>query len=103
MTMGCAWKFGRSFFIYIRRANAVCSRWLYRVSASSKDLLMKNNGICFLFSPSLNKAALTETYEIAKYMKSVLPASRLVRTRGSIRYYLIAARASSHSSFHLAW
>ena len=101
--MGCAWKHGRSFLVATRRANAACSRWLYRVSASSKDLLTKNTGLCFLFSYSLNMAALTETSETAKYTKSVSPASELVRTGGSARYCLITMRALSHSSFHLAW
>ena len=31
-----------------------------------RDLLMKNIGLCFLFSSSLNKAALTETSDIAR-------------------------------------
>ena len=92
-----------SFLVATRRANAVCSRWLYRVSASAKDLLTKNTGLCFLFSSSLNKAALTETSETVKYTKSVLSASRLARIGGSARYCLIAMRAFSHSSFHPAW
>ena len=49
-----------------RRASAVCSRWVYRVSASVRDLLMKNIGLCFWFSSSLNKAALTETSDTVK-------------------------------------
>ena len=76
---------------------------MYQFSASAKDLLTKNTGLCFLFSSSLNRAVLTETSETAKYTKSVLPASGLARTRGSARYCLIAARASSHSSFHPVW
>ena len=64
---------------------------------------MKNTGICFLFSYSLNRAALTETSETAKYTKSVSPASELARIGGSARYCLIAARALSHFSFHPAW
>ena len=63
---------------------------------------MKNTGLCFEFSSSLNRATLTETFETAKYTKSVSPASGLVMTEGSARYYLIAVRASSHSSFHPA-
>ena len=102
-TMGCSWKYGRSFLVSTRRANAACSRWLYRVSASAKDLLTKNTGLFFLFSSSLNRAALTETSETAKYTKSVSPASELARTGGSARYCLIAVRASSHSSFHPVW
>ena len=98
--MGCAWKYGRSFLVATRRANAACSRWLYQVSTSTKDLLTKNNGFGFPFSSSLNRATLTETSETAKYMNSVSPASGLARTRGSIRYYLIVVRALSHSSFH---
>ena len=67
---------------------------------SAKDLLTKNTGRCFLFSSSLNKAALTETSEIVKYTKSVSPTSRLARTGGFARYCLITVRALSHSSFH---
>ena len=96
--MGYAWKYGQSFFIATRRANAASSRWLYRVSA-----LTKNTGLCFLFSSSLNRAALIETSETAKYMKSVSSASGLARIEGSARYSLIAVRASSHSLFHPAW
>ena len=99
-TMGCAWNYGRSFFVATRRANAACSRWIYRVSVSAKDLLTKNTSLCFLFSSSLNRAALTETSKTANYTKSVLSTSRLARTRGSARYCLIAMRASSHSSSH---
>ena len=77
--MGCAWKYGRSFFVATRSANVACSRWLYRAFASAKDLLTKNTGLCFLFSSSLNKAALTKTFETAKYRKSVSSASRLTR------------------------
>ena len=102
-TIGCAWKYGRSFLVATRRANAACSRWLYWVSASAKDLLTKNTGLCFLFSSSLNRVALTETFETAKYTKSVSPASGLARTEGSARYCLIVVMALSHSSFHLVW
>ena len=100
--MGCTWKYGRSFFVATRRANAACSRWLYRVSASAKDLLTKTIGLCFLSSYSWNRAALTETSETTRYTKSVLSASGLARIRVSVRYYLIAVRASPHSSFHPA-
>ena len=101
--MGCAWKYERSFLVATRRANTVYSRWLYRVSTSAKDLLTKNIGLCFLFLSPLNKAALTETSETAKYTKSVSPASGLAWTGGFARYCLIAVRALSHSSFHPAW
>ena len=101
--MGCALKYGWSFLVSTQRANAACSRWLYRVSGSTKDLLTKNTSLCFLLSSLLNKAALTETSETAKYTKSVSPTSGLARTGGSTRYCLIAVRASLHSSFHLAW
>ena len=101
-TMGCAWKYGQSFLVATRRANATCSRWLYRVSASTKDLLAKNTGLFFLFSSSLNKVALTETSETAKYTKSVSLALGLARTGGSVRDNLIVMRALSHSSFHPA-
>ena len=100
--MGCAWTYRWSFFVPTRRANVACSRWLYRVSASIKDFLTKNTGLCFLFSSSLNNASLTNTFETTRYMKSVSPALRLARTGGSVRYCLIALRASSHSSFHPA-
>ena len=91
-----------SFFVAIRRANAVCSRWLYWVSESIKYLLTKNIGLDFLFSSSLNNAALTDTFETSTYIKSVSLASGLARTGGSTRHYLIALRASSHSSFYPA-
>ena len=76
---------------------------MYRVSASAKDLLKKNTDLYFIFSSSLNRASLTETFETAKYTKSVSPASGLARTRGYARYCFIAIRALSHSSFHPAW
>ena len=101
--MECAWKYGQSFFIATRRANAICSRWLYRVSASAKDLLTKITSLCFLFSYSLNRATLTKTSETAKYTKSVSLTSGLARTGGFSRYCLIVVRASSHFSFHPAW
>ena len=101
-TMGCAWNYGRSFLVATRRANASYSRWIYWVSESAKDLLTKNTSLCFLFSSSLNRAALNETSETTKYMKSVSPTSRLARTRGSTRYCLTVVRASSHSSFNPA-
>ena len=101
--MGCAWKYVRSFFVATWRANVACSRWLYWVSASAKDLLTKNTGLCFLFSSSLNRASLIETSETSKYTKSVLPALGLERTGGFERYCLIVVRASSHSSFHPTW
>ena len=34
--------------------------------ASNKDFLMKNIGLCFQFSSSLNKVALIETSETAR-------------------------------------
>ena len=91
--MGCAWKYGRSFLVATRRAKAACSRWLYLVFASAKDLLTKNTGLCLLSTVSLNRAALIATSETAKYTKSVSLASMLARTRGSIRYCLIAIKA----------
>ena len=36
---------------------------------------------------SLNRAALTATFETAKYMKSVSPASGLERIRGWAKYF----------------
>ena len=52
------------------------------VSASAKDLLTKNTSLWFLSSQSLNRTTLTKTFETAKYMKSVSPASGLVSTGG---------------------
>ena len=101
-TTGCAWKYGRSFLVATKRANAACSRWLYWVSESAKELRTKNTSLCFIFSVFLNRATLTETFETAKYTKSVSSASGLARTRGSSRYCLIAVRALSHSLFHPA-
>ena len=69
--MGCARKYGQSFFVATRKADAACSRWLYQVFVSAKDLLTTNTGLFFLFSYSFNRATLTETSEIAKYRKSV--------------------------------
>ena len=74
---------GRSFLAAIRRAKAACSRWLYLVSALAKDLLMKNTGLYLPSSPSLNRTTFIATSETDKYMKSVSPASGLVRTGGS--------------------
>ena len=91
--MGCAWKYGRSFLVATQRAKAAYSRWLYLVSASAQDLLTKNTGLYLPSSFSLNRAALTTTFETAKYTKSVSSAPGLVRTRGSARYCLIAIKA----------
>ena len=66
------------------------------------DLLTKNTGFYFLFSSSLNMVELTKEFETTRYMNSVSLASGLARTRGFARYYFMALRASSHSSFHLA-
>ena len=66
-----------------------CSRGLYLVSASARDLLMKNTGLCFSSSFSFNRAALTAMSETTKYTKSVSPVSRLERIRGSSKYCLI--------------
>ena len=65
-------------------------------------LLTKNTGLCLPSSFSLNRAALTATSKTAKYTKSVSPASALARTGGSAKYYLIAIKVLSHSSFHPA-
>ena len=48
------------------RASAACSRRVYRVFSFAKDFLMKNIGLCFWFSSSLNKSALTETFDTTK-------------------------------------
>ena len=101
--MGCAWNYEQSFLVATRMANVACLRWLYQVSVSAKDLLMKNTGLCFLFSSSLNKATLIKTSETAKYTRSVSLASKLAMTGGFTRYCLLAVRALSHSSFHPAW
>ena len=63
------------------------------VSASIKDLLTKNTGLCLLSSFSLNRVALTTTSETARYTKSVSQASGLARTGGFARYCLIAIKA----------
>ena len=88
-TMRCAWKYGRSFLAAIWRARAACSRWLYLVSASAKDLLMKNIGLCFPSSFSLNSAALTAISEIARSTNRVSPVSGLAMIGGSAKYCLI--------------
>ena len=49
-----------------RKANAACSRRVYRVSTSDRDLLTKNTGLCFQFSSSLNKVVLTKTSETTR-------------------------------------
>ena len=46
-TTGWAWKYGRSFWVVVHRAKVACSRWVYLVSASLKDLLTKNTGLNF--------------------------------------------------------
>ena len=91
--MGCAWKYEISFLVATRRAKAVCSRWLYLISASAKDLLTKNTGLYLPSAFSLNRVTLTATSETARYTKSVSPASELARTGGSARYFLIAIKA----------
>ena len=62
-----------------------CSRWVYPVFASAKDLLMKNTGLWLLSSQTLNNATLTATSETTKYMKSVSLTSGLTSTGGSAR------------------
>ena len=57
---------GESFLAAIRRASTTCSRLVFQVSASDRDLLMKNIGPCFQFSFSLNKAELTKAFDTAK-------------------------------------
>ena len=39
---------------------------VYRISASDRDLLMKNIGLCFRFLFSLNKDALIEASDTAR-------------------------------------
>ena len=65
-TTGWAWKYGRSFWAAVRRARVACSRWVYLVSASVRDLLIKKNGRNFSSSHSLNKVALTAISEAAR-------------------------------------
>ena len=57
---------GVKFLSYTQRANATCSRQVYRVFALDRDLLMKNIGLCFRFSSSLNRVALTEAFDTAR-------------------------------------
>ena len=59
-------KVGRSFLVATRRASATCSRRVYRVSAYARDFLIKNIGLYFHFSSSLNKTRLIETFDTAK-------------------------------------
>ena len=92
-TMGCAWKYGQSFLATTQRAKAACSRWLYLVSTSAKDLLTTKTGLYLPPSFSLNRATLTTTSEIAKYVKSVLPDPGLAKTRGFARYCLIIIKS----------
>ena len=49
-----------------KRASVAYSRRVYRVSALDKAFLMKNIGLCFRFSFSLNKATLIETSKTAR-------------------------------------
>ena len=63
---GWAWKYGRSFWAAVCRAKEALSRWVYLVSASVKDLLIKNTGFNFASPHSLNKAALTAISDAAK-------------------------------------
>ena len=72
------------------------------VSASVRDLLTKNTGFYRLSLLSLNRAAITATFEIAKYMKSVSPTSMLTRIGGFAKYCLIWVKAGSHFLFHPA-
>ena len=46
---------------------ALGSRQVYRVSASARDLLMKNIGVRLRFSSSLNNVTLIETSDTARY------------------------------------
>ena len=91
--MGCAWKYGCNFLAATRRAKAACSRGLYLVSALANDLLMKNTGLCFPSSFSLNRATLIAMSETAKYTKSVSFVSRQARIGGSAKYCLILMKA----------
>ena len=50
----------------VRRAKAARSRWVYLVSTSFKDLLIKNTGLNFASPHSLNKAVLTAISDAAK-------------------------------------
>ena len=54
---------GVEFFGGYPEGQRACSRRVYRVSASDRDLLIKNMGFCCPCSFSLNKAALAETSE----------------------------------------
>ena len=64
---------------------------------------MKNIGLCFPSSLSLNGAILTAMSETAKYTKSVSPVSGLARIGGSTKYCLIWMEAWSRSLFHPTW
>ena len=54
---------GAQFLAATLRASAAYSRRVYRVSASDRDLLIKNMGFYYLCSSYLNKVALIETPE----------------------------------------
>ena len=75
------------------RAKVACSRWMYLVSASAKDLLMQNTSLCLPSAFSLNRAALTATSKTARYTKSVSQDLGLTRIGGLARYCLIAIKA----------
>ena len=49
-----------------RRASSICSRRVYRVSTSTRDLFMKNIGLYFQFSSSSNKVELIETSDTVR-------------------------------------
>ena len=55
---------GTKFLAATLRVSAACSRPVYWVSASDKDLLTKNIGLYSQYSSSLNKVVLIETSEI---------------------------------------
>ena len=54
---------GTKFLAATIRVSVACSRRVYWVFASDKDLLTKNISLCFRYSSSLNKVMLTETSE----------------------------------------
>ena len=47
-------------------SSVTCWRLVYRVSASDRDLVTKNIGLCFWFLSSLNKAAHAEASDTAR-------------------------------------
>ena len=57
---------GAKLLSHHMESSVACPRWVCWVSTSNRDLLMKNIGLCFRFSFSLNKVSLTEASNTAR-------------------------------------